>query len=171
VIRPILKSHVDSCGRRIGTYVKAGGESNMDVGDRSNDAVRIDARELNCKVVGEGGNLGFSQLGRIEFARPRPANTDFHRQFGGGELLRRGGESEDPAQRRVRSKEITRKARDRLLVQMTMNRGWFYQQLPSRSGRSSTASSRPRSASRKAYVIARWNARGPESLAGDSAVR
>jgi len=41
--------------RGIGTYVKASGESNGDVGDRSNDAVRIDAAMLNCKVVGEGG--------------------------------------------------------------------------------------------------------------------
>ncbi len=53
-------------------------ESHSDVGDRSNDAVRIDARELNCKVIGEGGNLGLSQLGRIEFARRGGRlNTDF----------------------------------------------------------------------------------------------
>ena len=62
----------------IGTYVKASGESHADVGDRSNDAVRVDGRELRCKVVGEGGNLGFSQLGRIEYARRGGRlNTDF----------------------------------------------------------------------------------------------
>jgi glutamate dehydrogenase len=52
----------------IGTYVKAADESHADVGDRANDALRIDGRELRCKVVGEGGNLGFTQLGRIEAA-------------------------------------------------------------------------------------------------------
>ena len=79
VIKAILKSHVDLLWNGgIGTYVKASGESNTDVGDRSNDAVRIDARELNCKVIGEGGNLGFSQLGRIEYARRGGRlNTDF----------------------------------------------------------------------------------------------
>ena len=64
VVRAILRSHVDLLWNGgIGTYVKAGNESNSDVGDRSNDAVRIDGRELNCKVIGEGGNLGLSQLG------------------------------------------------------------------------------------------------------------
>jgi glutamate dehydrogenase len=53
----------------IGTYVKASTESHVQVGDRSNDALRIDARDLRVKVVGEGGNLGFTQLGRIEYAR------------------------------------------------------------------------------------------------------
>ena len=53
----------------IGTFVKASAESHVQVGDRSNDALRIDARDLRVKVVGEGGNLGFTQLGRIEFAR------------------------------------------------------------------------------------------------------
>jgi glutamate dehydrogenase len=52
----------------IGTYVKASHESHADVGDKSNDSVRVDASELRCRVVGEGGNLGFTQLGRIEFA-------------------------------------------------------------------------------------------------------
>jgi len=53
----------------IGTYVKASTENHVQVGDRSNDALRIDARDLQVRVVGEGGNLGFTQLGRIEFAR------------------------------------------------------------------------------------------------------
>src|SRR6202042_2604976 len=79
VIKAILKAHVDLLWNGgIGTYVKASSESHSDVGDRSNDAVRIDARELNCKVIGEGGNLGVSQLGRIEFARRGGRlNTDF----------------------------------------------------------------------------------------------
>ncbi len=52
----------------IGTYVKAHHESHAEVGDRTNDAVRVDGKELRCRVVGEGGNLGFTQRGRIEFA-------------------------------------------------------------------------------------------------------
>lgn len=52
----------------IGTYVKASGEANLDVGDKANDPVRVNGRDLRCKVVGEGANLGFTQAGRIEFA-------------------------------------------------------------------------------------------------------
>jgi len=121
VIKAILKSHVDLLWNGgIGTYVKAGGESNMDVGDRSNDAVRIDARELNCKVVGEGGNLGFSQLGRIEYARRGGRlNTDFIDNSAGVNCSDLEVNLKILLNGAVRSKEITRKARDRLLVQMT----------------------------------------------------
>ncbi|WP_426566046.1 NAD-glutamate dehydrogenase [Angustibacter sp. McL0619] len=52
----------------IGTYVKASTESNGDVGDRANDAIRVSGNELRVRVVGEGGNLGLTQLGRIEAA-------------------------------------------------------------------------------------------------------
>ena len=52
----------------IGTYVKAETETNADVGDRANDAVRINGLQLRCRMVGEGGNLGFTQLGRVEYA-------------------------------------------------------------------------------------------------------
>ncbi|WP_427130195.1 NAD-glutamate dehydrogenase [Pseudarthrobacter sp. S9] len=52
----------------IGTYVKASTESNAEVGDKANDAIRVDGRELRVKVVGEGGNLGMTQRGRIEAA-------------------------------------------------------------------------------------------------------
>ena len=52
----------------IGTYVKAVTESNADVGDKANDAVRINGADLRCLVVGEGANLGFTQAGRIEYA-------------------------------------------------------------------------------------------------------
>ncbi|MFD3747302.1 NAD-glutamate dehydrogenase [Nocardia sp. NPDC058633] len=53
----------------IGTYVKASTESNAEVGDKSNDAVRVDGSQLRVKVIGEGGNLGATALGRIEFCR------------------------------------------------------------------------------------------------------
>ena len=52
----------------IGTYVKASTESNADVGDRANDGVRVNGDELRCRMVGEGGNLGLTQLGRVEYA-------------------------------------------------------------------------------------------------------
>ncbi len=52
----------------IGTYVKASTETNADVGDRANDALRVDGAELRCRIVGEGGNLGFTQRGRVEYA-------------------------------------------------------------------------------------------------------
>ncbi|MFF5218249.1 NAD-glutamate dehydrogenase [Micromonospora sp. NPDC000442] len=53
----------------IGTYVKSSSETNAQVGDKSNDAIRVDGRNLRCRVVGEGGNLGFTQHGRIEYAQ------------------------------------------------------------------------------------------------------
>ncbi|MEV1291874.1 NAD-glutamate dehydrogenase [Pseudonocardia sp. NPDC049635] len=53
----------------IGTYVKASDESNAEVGDKANDLIRVDGRDLRVHVVGEGGNLGLTQRGRIEFAR------------------------------------------------------------------------------------------------------
>jgi glutamate dehydrogenase len=53
----------------IGTYVKASGESHADVGDKANDAIRVDGQDLRVRVVGEGGNLGLTQRGRMEFDR------------------------------------------------------------------------------------------------------
>src|SRR6185503_9107811 len=52
----------------IGTYVKASTESHADVGDRANDALRVNGNELRSKVFAEGGNLGATQRGRVEFA-------------------------------------------------------------------------------------------------------
>jgi glutamate dehydrogenase len=70
VIRAILKAEVDLLYfGGIGTYVKASTESNAEVGDRANDAVRVDGRELRARVVGEGANLAITQAGRIEAAR------------------------------------------------------------------------------------------------------
>jgi glutamate dehydrogenase len=69
LLRLLLKAQVDLLWNGgIGTYVKASTESNEDAGDRANDALRIDAVDLRTKVVGEGGNLGMTQLGRIEYA-------------------------------------------------------------------------------------------------------
>ncbi len=69
LVSAILKAPVDLLyNGGIGTYVKASSETHADVGDRANDALRINGAELRCKVVGEGGNLGFTQRGRIEAA-------------------------------------------------------------------------------------------------------
>ncbi|QTZ92240.1 NAD-glutamate dehydrogenase [Streptomyces auratus] len=69
LMQAILKAPVDLLWNGgIGTYVKSSAESNADVGDKSNDAIRVNGEDLRVKVVGEGGNLGLTQLGRIEFA-------------------------------------------------------------------------------------------------------
>ncbi|MDQ4146988.1 MAG: NAD-glutamate dehydrogenase, partial [Pseudomonadota bacterium] len=70
LIQVILRAPVDRLWNGgIGTYVKATTERHSDVGDGGNDNVRINANELRCRVIGEGGNLGLTQLARVEFAR------------------------------------------------------------------------------------------------------
>jgi len=78
LIRTLLAAPVDLLyNGGIGTYVRASGERNSEVMDPANNAVRITARELRCRVVAEGGNLGFTQQARIEFAaRHGRINTD-----------------------------------------------------------------------------------------------
>jgi glutamate dehydrogenase len=69
MISAILRAPVDLLyNGGIGTYVKSSRETNAEVGDRANDAVRVNGRDLRCKAVAEGGNLGFTQLGRVEYA-------------------------------------------------------------------------------------------------------
>ena len=79
LISAILRAPVDLLyNGGIGTYVKATTESDADVGDRVNDELRVDGKDLRCRVVAEGGNLGFTQRGRIEFALAGGRiNTDF----------------------------------------------------------------------------------------------
>jgi glutamate dehydrogenase len=70
LMRAILKAPVDLFyNGGIGTYIKSSGQSNSEVGDKANDAIRVNGNELRCKVVAEGGNLGATQLGRIEAAQ------------------------------------------------------------------------------------------------------
>lgn len=85
LIKIILKANVDLLWNGgIGTYVKASTESHNDVSDKNNDSVRVNADELRAKVIGEGGNLGFSQLARIEFSSlGGKINTDFIDNSGG----------------------------------------------------------------------------------------
>ena len=121
LIRALLRAPADLLWfGGIGTYVKSRGESHAEVGDRLSDGVRIDGHELRCKVIGEGANLGITQLGRIEYALSGGrVNADFIDNSAGvassdhevnikillGEVLEKG--------------EFSRKQRDRLLVQMT----------------------------------------------------
>ncbi|MDQ3057044.1 MAG: NAD-glutamate dehydrogenase, partial [Pseudomonadota bacterium] len=80
LMNAILKAPVDLLWNGgIGTYVKASFETHTDVGDRANNALRVDGRELRCKVIGEGGNLGVTQNGRVEAEREAGVllNTDF----------------------------------------------------------------------------------------------
>ena len=85
IIRLILQAPVELLWNGgIGTYVKASNESNESVGDRANAALRVNGRDLRCKVVGEGGNLGFTQRGRIEYSRTGGRiNTDAIDNSGG----------------------------------------------------------------------------------------
>lgn len=79
LIQQLLRAPVDLLWNGgIGTYVKASTESHGDADDRANNAVRVNANELRCKVMGEGGNLGLTQRARIEYAlRGGRINTDF----------------------------------------------------------------------------------------------
>jgi len=79
LIRWVLRAPVDLLWNGgIGTYVKASKETHAEVGDRANDGLRVNGRDLRARVVGEGGNLGFTQRGRIEYALAGGRiNTDF----------------------------------------------------------------------------------------------
>jgi glutamate dehydrogenase len=79
LIRALLKAPVDLLWNGgIGTYVKASSETHADVGDLTNNPLRVNGCELRCRVIGEGGNLGLTQRGRIEFAQAGGrVNTDF----------------------------------------------------------------------------------------------
>ncbi len=85
LISALLRAPVDMLWNGgIGTYVKAPSESHEEVGDKTNDALRVDSTELRCRVLGEGGNLGVTQRARIDFARRGgAANSDFIDNAGG----------------------------------------------------------------------------------------
>ena len=121
LINAILKMPVDLLWNGgIGTYVKASHESHADVGDRSNDTVRVNANELRCKVIGEGGNLGLTQLARVEysFAGGR-INTDFIDNSAGVDCSDREVNIKILLSDVAKQKTLTRKNRNELLVSMT----------------------------------------------------
>ncbi len=109
----------------IGTHVKAEGEANADVGDKANDAVRINGRDLRVKVVGEGANLGLTQAGRIEFAQLGCNGAGGHIDTDAIDNSAGVDTSDHEVNIKIltgmleRAGELTRKRRDALLQSMT----------------------------------------------------
>ncbi|HEY7379224.1 MAG TPA: NAD-glutamate dehydrogenase, partial [Steroidobacteraceae bacterium] len=121
VIRAILKLPVDLLWNGgIGTYVKAIRESHADIGDRTNDGVRVNGNEVRAKVVGEGGNLGLSQRGRIEYALSGGRlNTDFIDNSAGVNCSDVEVNIKILLNPEMHAGRLRRANRDRLLAQMT----------------------------------------------------
>ena len=121
LIAAMLKAPVDLLWNGgIGTYVKSRRESHADVGDRANDVVRVNGDELRCRIVGEGGNLGFTQLGRIEFAAGGGrVNTDAIDNSGGVDCSDHEVNIKILLNEVVSGGDMTGKQRDRLLSEMT----------------------------------------------------
>ena len=121
LIQAILRAPVDLLWNGgIGTFVKAGTETHSEVGDRTNDALRIDATDLRCKVVGEGGNLGFTQLARVEYARRGGlVNTDAIDNSGGVDCSDHEVNIKILLNQIVASGNMTLKERNQLLADMT----------------------------------------------------
>jgi glutamate dehydrogenase len=117
----ILRAPVDLLWNGgIGTYVKSSRENNTDVGDRANNGLRVDGVELRCKVVGEGGNLGFTQLGRIEAALNGVLlNTDFIDNSAGVDTSDHEVNIKILLNGEVQRKKLTLPARNKLLASMT----------------------------------------------------
>ncbi len=104
----------------IGTYVKSSRETDAAVGDRANDALRVDADELRCKVIGEGANLGVTQLGRVEFGlRGGRINTDAIDNSAGVDTSDHEVNIKILMGDLIARRKITRKQRDKLLGEMT----------------------------------------------------
>ena len=117
----ILKAPVDLLWNGgIGTYVKASSESNEKIGDKSNDSIRINGSDLRTKIVGEGGNLGFTQLGRVEFSlNGGKINTDFIDNSGGVDCSDHEVNIKITLAEQLRTGKIKKADRDNLLVKMT----------------------------------------------------
>ncbi len=104
----------------IGTYIKASTEQHSSVGDKANDALRVDGIDLRVKVVGEGGNLGVTQLGRIEFARNGGRiNTDAIDNSAGVDTSDHEVNIKIALQQRMESGELDEQGRLDLLSSMT----------------------------------------------------
>src|SRR5207253_3655817 len=104
----------------IGTYVKSSDEAHGEAGDKANDAVRVDGAELRCRVVGEGGNLGFTQRGRVEYALAGGrVNTDAIDNVAGVNCSDHEVNIKILLDGQVRAGDMTAKQRNELLVEMT----------------------------------------------------
>lgn len=121
LLNALLKAPVDLLWNGgIGTYVKASTESHADVGDKANDALRVNGNELRCKVVGEGGNLGMTQLGRVEFGlNGGGSNTDFIDNAGGVDCSDHEVNIKILLNEVVHAGDMTDKQRNQLLASMT----------------------------------------------------
>ncbi|MGL4608617.1 MAG: NAD-glutamate dehydrogenase domain-containing protein, partial [Trueperaceae bacterium] len=121
LVQALLRMPVDLLWNGgIGTYVKASSETNADAGDSSNDFVRVSANELQAKVVGEGGNLGFTQLARIEYARAGGRiNTDAIDNSAGVDMSDHEVNIKILLQSLVSSGDLSFVQRNRLLKDMT----------------------------------------------------
>ncbi|MDH3665196.1 MAG: NAD-glutamate dehydrogenase, partial [Alphaproteobacteria bacterium] len=121
LIRAILLAPVELFWNGgIGTYVKASTERHADAFDRANDPVRVNGNELRCKIVGEGGNLGLTQRGRIEFARGGGRiNTDFIDNSAGVDCSDHEVNIKILLGAVVDAGDMTGKQRDQLLARMT----------------------------------------------------
>ncbi|MFF9360536.1 NAD-glutamate dehydrogenase [Streptomyces griseoluteus] len=121
LMKTILKAPVDLLWNGgIGTYVKSSAETDADVGDKANDAIRVDGADLRVKVVGEGGNLGLTQLGRIEFAlQGGRINTDAIDNSAGVDTSDHEVNIKILLNSLVTDGDMTVKQRNKLLAQMT----------------------------------------------------
>ena len=121
LIAAMLKAPVDLLWNGgIGTYVKSRRESHADVGDRANDVVRVNGDELRCRIVGEGGNLGLTQLGRIEYAAGGGlVNTDAIDNSGGVDCSDHEVNIKVLLNDVVSGGDMTEKQRNALLEEMT----------------------------------------------------
>jgi glutamate dehydrogenase len=121
LVSAILRAPVDLLWNGgIGTYVKASSESHADVGDRANDAVRVDGIELRALIVGEGGNLGLTQLGRVEYAlRGGLIYTDAIDNSAGVDCSDHEVNLKVLLDQLVRDGDLTVRQRNELLVEMT----------------------------------------------------
>lgn len=121
LINEILKSNVDLLWNGgIGTYIKATSETAADVGDRANDNLRVNGNELNCKIIGEGGNLGVTQLGRIEYMQNGGrGNSDFIDNAGGVNCSDNEVNIKILLNQIVSNGDMTEKQRNKVLLSMT----------------------------------------------------
>lgn len=121
LISYLLKAQVDLLWLGgIGTYVKASSESNSDVGDKANDSLRVDGKDLRCRVIGEGANLGVTQLGRIQYnLNGGRSNTDFIDNAGGVDCSDHEVNMKILLNRLVSAGDLTEKQRNEMLFAMT----------------------------------------------------
>ncbi|MEI6729694.1 MAG: NAD-glutamate dehydrogenase, partial [Pseudomonadota bacterium] len=121
LIRALLKAEVDLLWNGgIGTYVKAEDETHEQVGDRANNNLRINGKDLRCKVIGEGGNLGFTQKGRIEYAKiGGRLNTDAIDNSAGVDCSDHEVNIKIGLGSSVASGKLSQSGRDELLASMT----------------------------------------------------